>query len=413
MAKPYFATKEKSRWGFSRIVGILFLFSIIGAAGFWGYQRFFPNGAPLPASPEIAAQIAQADTLMKAGNWQGVRDLLTPLTTRENDPQDGPKILMMLSSAETQLGNASGALGILEQANTKYGTGPLQHEISASYAQALRAAGRAAEADKIDGRLVETAPPGQRAPGMLGMAAAAEAAKDLIKARDFFRQALSDITVGSESWTTAVDGVGRTNVALIFSPQETPESKVYSVEPKDNLMSIGMKLNTTQGLLTRANGLDEAPKLSIGQRLKYTPKDFRITIERSTCHVYLLDKDGLFKRYTAGLGMPGYETALGEYTIGNKEKNPTWHKPGSTPIPPLDPQNELGTRWMPLMPAAEGLPKDLGIHGTIHPETIGQYKSHGCPRLCKEDVEELYDLVVRSTPVSIVETFDLSKATKG
>jgi lipoprotein-anchoring transpeptidase ErfK/SrfK len=52
------------------------------------------------------------------------------------------------------------------------------------------------------------------------------------------------------------------------------------------------------------------------------------------------------------------------------------------------------------------LPTDLGIHGTIEPASIGQYKSHGCPRLLKEDVEELYDLVVRSTPVSIVEVID-------
>jgi hypothetical protein len=61
---------------------------------------------------------------------------------------------------------------------------------------------------------------------------------------------------------------------------------------------------------------------------------------------------------------------------------------------------------MPLMPQEEGLPTDLGIHGTIEPASIGQYKSHGCPRLLKEDVEELYDLVVRSTPVSIVEVID-------
>lgn len=72
-------------------------------------------------------------------------------------------------------------------------------------------------------------------------------------------------------------------------------------------------------------------------------------------------------------------------------------------MPPNDPANELGTRWMPLAPADAGLPTDLGIHGTIAPETIGKYESHGCPRMFKKDVEELYDLVVRSTPVEIVE----------
>lgn len=412
MAKPYFASKEKSGPGIGKIVTALIAVTFLAAAGLWGYQKIRPTMGPAPAPPDAAVQIEQAEALEKQGNWQGVRDLLTPLAAQTNDPQEGPKVLMLLAQAESQSGNAPGALALLERANAEYGAGPMQHEIAASYAQSLRANGRNEEAARVEGRLVESAPPGQRAPGLLGMAAEAEAAQDLLKARDYFRQALDDAPTGGDSWTAALDGIGRTNVTLIFSPQETPESKVYSVESRDNLMAIGMKLNTTQGLLTRANRLDDAAKLNIGQRLKYTPKDFRIVIERSTCRLYLMDKDGLFKRYATGLGMPGYETTLGEFTIGNKEQNPTWHKPGSVPIPPLDPQNELGTRWMPLIPAAEGLPKDLGIHGTIHPETVGQYKSHGCPRLCKEDVEELYDLVVRSTPVSIVETFDLAKAGK-
>ncbi|MCC6142734.1 MAG: L,D-transpeptidase, partial [Candidatus Hydrogenedentes bacterium] len=115
--------------------------------------------------------------------------------------------------------------------------------------------------------------------------------------------------------------------------------------------------------------------------------------------------EGIFKRYSVGLGMPGYETTPGKYKIGNKQKDPTWHKPGAEPIPAGDPRNELGTRWMPLVPTEEGLPTDLGIHGTIAPETIGKFESHGCARLHKEEVEELYDLVVRSTPVEIVEVW--------
>ena len=182
-----------------------------------------------------------------------------------------------------------------------------------------------------------------------------------------------------------MDALGKLKTELIFSPMETPDSKVYELQKGDSLTSIGIKLNTTQGLLMRANNLTEQTTLQLGQRLKYTPKDFRILIERSTCRLFLLDNDGLFKRYYVGLGMPGYETTLGKYTIGNKEKDPIWHKKGSAPVPAGDPANELGTRWMPLVPTAEGLPKDLGIHGTIAPETIGQYKSHGCPRMKEEE----------------------------
>ena len=103
--------------------------------------------------------------------------------------------------------------------------------------------------------------------------------------------------------------------------------------------------------------------------------------------------------------MPGHETTLGSYKIGNQAKDPPWYKPGSAPTPPGDPNNGLGTRWMPLIPLQDGLPTDLGIHGTISPETIGKFSSHGCARMHREEVEELYDLVVRSTPVDIVETY--------
>ena len=172
---------------------------------------------------------------------------------------------------------------------------------------------------------------------------------------------------------------------------------------------IGKKLNTTQGLLIRANGLDNPHKLRLNQNLKYTPKDFSIVIELTTRRLFLLDKDGVFSVYSVGLGKPGNDTTPGHYKIGNKEKDPTWYKPGFGPIPPGDPRNELGTRWMPLIPEEEGLPTDLGIHGTIDPESVGVYSSMGCPRLYEDEVEVLYDLVVRSTPVTIVQTFDFNE----
>jgi len=199
---------------------------------------------------------------------------------------------------------------------------------------------------------------------------------------------------------------GGSTVSVSYTMNCTPRCDIEFDERGDSLTKIGMKLNTTQGLLMRANGLEEDAVLNLGQRLKYTPKDFRIVIERATCQLFLLDKDGLFKSYRVGLGMKGHETTLGSYKIGDKQKDPTWYKPGGGPIPPGDPRNELGTRWMPLVPLEEGLPADLGIHGTADADTVGEYSSRGCARLIMPEVEELYDLVVRSTPVDIVDVFD-------
>jgi lipoprotein-anchoring transpeptidase ErfK/SrfK len=42
-----------------------------------------------------------------------------------------------------------------------------------------------------------------------------------------------------------------------------------------------------------------------------------------------------------------------------------------------------------------------GIHGTIHPDMIGQPVSAGCVRMLNNDVEELFDIVPEGTRVLI------------
>ena len=49
--------------------------------------------------------------------------------------------------------------------------------------------------------------------------------------------------------------------------------------------------------------------------------------------------------------------------------------------------NPLGTRWMGLSL------KGYGIHGTNVQSSVGKAVSHGCFRMRKQDVEELYTLV--------------------
>ncbi len=402
--KYYFMTRHRD-YGLLKIIAaivavLLVGFGIVQGALWLGANAF--GGVDLATALE---DLERAQARHDAGDLQGARELLRPILARVNDPTVTPDALMLQAEIEIAAGNQKAALQLLERA-AAFDESPRHPFIAARYARLLEELGRHDEAMEIHVAVRDTAPPEYRAAGLVGLGRQAERENDLLRARDLYQQAVADAAWNSPIWEEALDALGRVNVALIFSPMETPESKTYTVERGDNLTNIGIKLNTTLGLLTRANGIEMETPLRLGQRLKYTPKDFRIVIERSTCRLFLLDKDGLFKRYRVGLGKPGHETALGRYVIGNKQKDPTWFKPGAGPIPPGDPENELGTRWMPLVPAEEGLPSDLGIHGTIAPETIGGYMSRGCPRMLKEDVEELYDLVVRSTPVEIVEVMD-------
>ena len=405
MSKRYFA--KKSRWEpklfllMGIIAGVFVL--VLGVPYLWSQGRNAVESTTVVSDLNAVDALEKAYALVAEGAIEEAEQHIAPLLTG-NDPVVTARAIILQADIEHHHGAADVALQLLSEAVEKFRSSREYPYLEERRARQLEEMNQFDEARIIYEALRDNAPPEIRSMGYLGLGRLAERGSDLVAARDLYRRAVEDAPWASPVWEEAVELMGRVNVALIFSPMETPESRYHTVESGDNLISIGMKLNTTQGLLTTANNIDETTTLRVGQRLKYTPKDFFIIIERSTCSLYLFDNRGLFKRYKTGLGKPGHETTLGKYTIGNKQQDPVWHKPGAGPIPAGDPENELGTRWMPLVPAEEGLPKDLGIHGTIAPDTIGTFASKGCARMLNSEVEELYDLVVRATPVEIVET---------
>lgn len=354
----------------------------------------------------LEERLDRAKQFKNEGKGQEARQLLEPLVAQVQNQRVREEALVLLAEAQSDAQEIDSALQSLARLVTEFQGSSNRPQYAIRYGRLLEKLGRYEEARAMYQEIRASAPAELRAPALSGLARAEERADRLEAALGLYAEAFRGAERDSEAWNEALDGLGRLNAALIFSPHPTSESKEYVVQKGDNFTSIGIKLNTTLGLLTRPNGMTEDTPLRVGQRLKWTPKDFRIVIERSTCRLFLLDNKGVFKRYMVGLGKPGHETTLGSYRIGNKEKNPTWHKPGVGPIPPNDPANELGTRWMPLVPEQEGLPKDLGIHGSLDPAAVGKYSTNGCARLLMEEVEELYDLVVRATPVQIVEALD-------
>jgi lipoprotein-anchoring transpeptidase ErfK/SrfK len=110
----------------------------------------------------------------------------------------------------------------------------------------------------------------------------------------------------------------------------------------------------------------------------------------------------LERHFPVGVGALSFPTPPGAYYVRSKAMNPTWRNPGSrwsrgmpSYIPP-GPRNPLGTRAMRLDRGA------LVIHGTPQPWSIGHRSSHGCIRMRRDDIENLYDLVPQGTPVFIV-----------
>ena len=108
-----------------------------------------------------------------------------------------------------------------------------------------------------------------------------------------------------------------------------------------------------------------------------------------------LVEDGQVKKvYTVAVGKPSTPSPVGTYTIERRVADPVYHHEGKTVQP--GPGNPVGTRWMGLSI------RGYGIHGTNVPSSIGKAASHGCIRMGKADVEELFSMVEVGDTVELV-----------
>jgi lipoprotein-anchoring transpeptidase ErfK/SrfK len=126
-----------------------------------------------------------------------------------------------------------------------------------------------------------------------------------------------------------------------------------------------------------------------------------LTVDRGAFQLRLWKNLKLAKTYTIAVGQAGLETPAGEYTIDDKQVNPSWHVPDSDwagdlagEVIPPGPDDPLKARWM-------GFYAGAGIHGTDDLASLGTAASHGCVRMAIPDVEELYDQVPLGTPIYI------------
>lgn len=180
----------------------------------------------------------------------------------------------------------------------------------------------------------------------------------------------------------------------------------YTVRAGDTLLAIGARYGVQAAVLTRDNGLGPNSRLQPGQVLHIdnrhiVPKQLEdgILINLPQRMLFLLQGGSPIVYYPVGLGRPSWPTPTGEFTILVKEENPVWDVPISiqeemrhegkvvkTKVPP-GPDNPLGRYWLGL-----SIP-GIGIHGTIAPTSVYQFRSHGCIRLHPNDIAALFPLI--------------------
>ena len=119
----------------------------------------------------------------------------------------------------------------------------------------------------------------------------------------------------------------------------------------------------------------------------------RIVVSIPDRKLALVENGRVVKVYPVAVGAPANPSPTGEFKIVTRIPDPTYYAPGKVIEP--GPDNPLGTRWIGLSL------KSFGIHGTNEPRSIGRRASHGCIRMRKHDVEDLFERVREGDAVEL------------
>jgi L,D-transpeptidase ErfK/SrfK len=127
-----------------------------------------------------------------------------------------------------------------------------------------------------------------------------------------------------------------------------------------------------------------------------------VRVDRNELDLY--DGFHVMRTWNVATAKPGFTTPVGDWTIYDKQVDPTWHNPapdgwgaGEPLVVGPGPGNPMGPRALYI--TAPGL---IRIHGTSDPASIGRYASHGCIRMQNDEVTALYPLVPVGTHVLVV-----------
>jgi lipoprotein-anchoring transpeptidase ErfK/SrfK len=96
----------------------------------------------------------------------------------------------------------------------------------------------------------------------------------------------------------------------------------------------------------------------------------------------LIENGQVKKVYPVAVGSHTSPSPTGRFEVKTRLTKPTYYHPGK--VIPAGPDNPLGTRWIGLST------KGYGIHGTNVESSIGKAASHGCIRMHRQDLEELF-----------------------
>lgn len=185
----------------------------------------------------------------------------------------------------------------------------------------------------------------------------------------------------------------------------------HTVGKGENLYRVGAKYGVYWKTVAKMNGLNEKDPLVEGTVLKLNTRKIVPRVIDNGIIVNIPDRTLYFFRDKQVMALPvglgaaykneysDWKTPEGKFKIVSKRKDPTWYVPESIQIEyalkgkpvnesvPPGPKNPLGKYAIKT-----SLPAVL-IHETIWPGSVYRYMSHGCIRMLREHIEQLFPLV--------------------
>lgn len=198
----------------------------------------------------------------------------------------------------------------------------------------------------------------------------------------------------TNAWYEVADFISALNTKLFFSSAPSKRKINHQVKRGDSLSRIAGNYTTIRGL-QRANNIPlDSGIIHPGDVMRLFPGNWDIEVIKTEYILILRQNGQFFKYYKVGIGKED-RTPEGKFIIRGKVEDPIWEKRNGERIPPGDPNNVLGTRWMKLIPmeGTEITGSGYGIHGTTQPDSVGTPASQGCIRMRNQDVEELFDII--------------------
>jgi len=161
------------------------------------------------------------------------------------------------------------------------------------------------------------------------------------------------------------------------------------------LKQMGMAAAVVMGAILATQAMGQTASQQTEAKQQAAPTHKRVIVVSLEDRKLALMEDGQVKKvYTVAVGKPSTPSPVGTFTIERRVMNPTYSHDGRVVAP--GPNNPVGTRWMGLSV------RGYGIHGTNVPSSIGKAASHGCIRLGKADLEELYAQVEVGDTVELI-----------